>query len=383
MKIYLKFTIFFIAFVILSIPVYGQEQAPFTSLYNVTYEVDLKGNTQVTQDISIVNRHKDVIATTYSLLIKKLSVYDLDIVSEQNIELEEKKDKEQTEVNLTFKNAVIGEGRANEFKIRYKTPDIASKVGEVWTINIPKANLLDDTKEYGVTLMIPKEFGPEIFITPNPLIKEETPTHYKYIFNENTLRTTGISASYGKYQVMNFKLEYEISNDSFLEIEREIALPPDLTNVQQVLFKSIDPTPDYITTDQDNNILAKYKLDGKETKNITVIGIARILSRQINPDLGAMAKDIPSDLKNKYTTANEFWNATDTEIKKTATELYIDDESVSKNAQRAYQFTASKLSYDFDILKQDFVTRKVGAMTIMSTEGIECMEFTELFITLT
>lgn len=382
MKTIFKLSFFLIALLSVTYKANAQAQPPFTSFYNITYEIDLKGNTQVTQDISIVNRHKDVIATTYALLVRKLSIYDLTIDSDQNIELEEKKDKEQTDINLTFKNAVIGEGRANEFKIKYKTPDIASKVGEVWNINIPRANLLEDTKEYGVTLLIPKEFGPEIFITPNPLIKEETSTHLKYAFNENTLKTTGISASYGQYQVINFKLEYELSNDSILETERDIALPPDLPNVQQVLFKSIEPAPINIKTDQDNNILANYRIKGNETKNITVIGTARILSRQIKPELGANAKDIPSELRSKYTGANEYWNSEDSEIRKTAAELYNADDSVSKNAERAYRFTVSKLKYDFNILKQDSVTRKGGAMSLMATEGIGCMEYTDLFISI-
>lgn len=362
--------------------VYAQED-PFVTNYDVNYLVEPTGLANITQNISIENLERDVVATNYTLTIRKMNISSVSADSPRGgVQVEEVREKDKTDINLTFENTVIGQGRRNEFSIKYATQDIASKTGGVWNVNIPRVNLLDNTQNYLVTLTIPKAFGPEIFVSPQPLIKEETENVSTYVFNKNTLDKTGITASFGKYQVLNFNLEYDLVNNSNFDTTKTIALPPDLSHIQQISYNEITPEPKKIYRDEDNNVLADYKLEGKETINVKVVGTARILSRQINPEFGYQRKDIPKDLVDKYTSANEFWNSDQPQIQKIADDLFNEEETISQNVQKAYNFTTQNLEYDFDILEQDYVERKGGAHALSQKMGTGCMEFTDLFISI-
>lgn len=365
-------------------PAYAQENPPFLTNYNVEYSIDKTGETQINQKVSILNLEKDVVATNYTLSIRKMNIFDLKAdASRGDIEIKEDKSGDTIDVDLTFEETVIGEGQSNDFEINYKSYDIASKTGEVWNINVPKVNLLASTKEYNVQLKVPKDFGPEIFVSPKPLLKEDSENYIIYNFNKNTLEKNGITASFGQYQVLNFRLDYDLVNDSRFDAKKTITLPPDIKDMQQIAYKSIDPKPDRISHDKDGNTVAEYMLEGKEIKHITAIGTARILSRQIIPEFGGKKEQIPENLIRLYTNSSEFWNTDNTEIKKIAEEIYDPKKTVSENAQAAYLYTTNNLQYDFDILAQEQVTRKGGAGALSSKNNIGCMEFTDLFISLT
>jgi len=244
----------------------------FKTEFDVTYDAQQNGETHVTQKITITNLKDDVIATNYSLTLKQMLVYDLQATDQiGQMEIINELEDDVTSIKVLFNENIIGKGRSNKFTLKYKTRDIAKKIGEIYTVRIPKVADLDVIREYKVKLLIPNSFGPNIFITPEPkLIKDET-SGTEYTFTKKVLENKGISASFGKYQVLNYKLTYQLRNDSILSNIQEIALPPDIRHLQQVRHNKLSPEPYKVFEDKDGNLIAQYTLKARSALNIEVL----------------------------------------------------------------------------------------------------------------
>ena len=362
--------------------VFAQEQ--FNTEYDILYEINPNGETKVTQNITIENKLKDVIAKNYSLSINQMNIYDIKASNDKEVlDSEITQDQKSASIKVIFEDEIIGEGRKNKFKIEFKSKDIATKVGEVWNINFPNIQLSESTKEYTVTLKVPASFGPEIFIAPQADETKKENNFSIYKFYKNTVENMGITASFGKYQTLNFQLKYQLENTSNFTAYQEVAIPSDIKDMQNVAYTDFSPKPEFLKKDQDGNLIGTYKINPKQNLNITVTGSARILGKQINPSFGGEFEDIQKDLINKYTNDDKFWEVTDPKILEISKNLFNKDISVSENAKLAYNYVTKNLKYNFDIVKNDFIPRS-GAAKALSTEGRwGCMEFTDSFIALT
>lgn len=355
----------------------------FTTNYITSYDIEKTGETKIKQNVEIINSQKDVVVTNYSLTVKRMGIYDITTsIENKDITPEISENNNQTVIKATIDNPAIGKNKINNLQIEYRTFDIANKIGEIWTVNIPKTTLLETTQKYDVSVRIPKSFGPEIYVSPEPIKKVEESDEIVYFFQKDSLLRTGIAASFGNFQVLNFKLDYELQNNSNFSTTKEIALPPDILDIQQVTYKKLTPTPQKLKLDVDGNTIAVYKLLGKENLNVHLIGTARILGKQIKPEYGLSAKQIPKNLITQYTKESEFWPTNSNQIKEIVDVLFEKDKSATQNAQKAYFFTTNNLSYDFEILKKDFVKRKGALLALAENDSNACMEFTDLFITI-
>jgi len=356
----------------------------FDTEFNVVYNIAPTGEASIVQNIKITNKQDDVVATNYSLTIKDMNIYDAAGTDDEGeLKLETSKDVNTTTLKTEFNEQVIGADRSYEWQLKYKSGDIATKVGEVWNVHIPQVEVLDLTKDYNVTLVVPKEFGPEIFISPLPTKATDEGASITYFFDKKTLAEKGITASFGNFQTLNFQLKYNLSNESAFTSYQEIALPPDITNTQQVLYKSLEPKPYSFHTDDDGNLIATYKLGGHDEVEVILTGSARIAGKQINPFFGGSLSEIPGELKRKYTGAEKYWEVDAPMIKDLASSLKDTGLTTSQNAQRVYEYVTQNLKYDFDIVNKSFVDRN-GALNALTNPGPwACMEFTDSFIAIT
>ncbi len=349
--------------------------------YNIRYEIKETAETSVFQSVGIINRQTDVIPTNYTLSINQMSVYDAKAFMDGD-ELETKLEQENStyKIKTKFEQQAIGEGKKTQFDIEYKTKDIASQVGKIWNINIPKVEMSNNTKLYNIELLVPKSFGPMIFVSPTPSDIEELANLTIFRFSKDQLKNVGISASFGSYQLVNFRLRYQLQNPSSFSSYYEIALPPDLKQRQQVIFHQLKPTPTKMFVDEDGNFIARYKLKAKEQMDVEFIGAAKIFGRQINPTFGGEFEKIPQKIKTAYTKPDTYWEVESSEIQKIAESLKDKNANVTLNAQKAYEFTVAKLQYDFDLGNKETVVRKGAKQALNEPVKAACMEFTDLFI---
>lgn len=355
----------------------------FQTSYDVEYEINENGETQVRQDITLLNLRDDVVATNYSLSIKHIAISDIEAEDGKGkMNVSEKVDQDTKIITLDFNENVIGKGRNNTFEFDYKTNDIAKKIGNIWNINIPQISNLQAVKKYDVSLKIPKTFGPNIYISPKPCKKDTNDNFYIYTFDREHLENEGISGTFGNYQVLNYKLIYELKNNSPVSVIKEVALPSDIKGYQQVHHENLEPQPIDIYEDVDGNLMAKYRLKVNEQLNVTLVGNARVTGRQINPEEGGSFENIPKDIKNSYTEENTFWETSSVEIQTLKRKLFDEDLNITQNAKKIYNFIVDNFDYDFEALNKDYVKRK-GAKQTLIDKGIgTCMEFTDLFVAL-
>jgi transglutaminase-like putative cysteine protease len=363
---------------------HGQEQ--FETSYSILYKVKPDGETVIDQNIEIKNREEDVLATTYSVTVKQMEIYEVSGTDTAgNLEIDVKRDTEKkaTIINATLNEKVIGEGRSNKLKISYKTQDLANKVGSIWNVNLPKTANLSNVKDYEATLQIPEEFGPLIFISPSPKEENEKEGYITYKYSKEELSGEAVTAAFGANQMVNFKLNYHLKNDSILPNKQEIALPPTIKGQQEIYYKKLDPLPEKIYEDEDGNIMAIYRVKSKSSQKIQLTGSAKISGRQIKPSVGGKMSDLPPDLVKNYTKEQEYWETESEKIKTTANDLFDANNTVSENAQEAYEYITEHLEYNNDIVQETYIERKGALEAITRDEAWACMEFTDLFVALT
>jgi len=382
-KFYSKLFGLLVGFLLLSFSNVVLAQEQFATEYDVTYEIQPNGEVLVTQDISIINLENDVVATNYAITIDGADIYEVIAEdSEGDLEPETVTENGITKVSVTFNEQVIGKDRSLDWKLEYKTRDLASKVGEVWNINIPRVEVLDSTKSYNVSLILPKSFGPKIYISPDPVEETEDETSYIFIFDKDRLQQNGVTASFGSHQVLNFQLKYKLENQGRFGVYKDIALPPNIQRVQKVKLTEITPPPEKMYSDADGNLMATFRIPSESVLDISANGSVKILSSQINPELGGSIKDIPQQLVNDYTGQERFWETRDREMRRLAGELTNAGLTTSQNAKNIYDFVTSRLTYNFSASTADPVERH-GALKALTESGTwACTEFTDLFIAL-
>lgn len=374
----MKILLFLLLIASLPTTAYASE---FSTSYNTTYEILPSNEALVEQNIKITNQEKDVIATDYALIIRQLSISDVQVKGgDKDITLDVEQDSDKTVIKANFSEFAIGQFKSKDFTITYKTKDIAGVVGDVTNISIPKIQNLDSVDEYNIKLIVPKSVGPVIYVSPNPLSQEENDLITTFYFNKVILNNIGIDAAFGKKQLLNFKLDYILRNDSVFAKNMQIALPPYLKDRQTVAYKELKPKPYNVITDADGNQLAQYRLGPKQTLTITAVGNAEVFGKQIVPSFGGKFEDIPTKLSKAYTQEALYWEADNPKIIEIAKKLKDENKSVSENAQAVYDFVGQNLKYDFNLVRNEYIERN-GALKALTTDSSwACMEFTDTFI---
>ena len=357
------------------------EDQQFKIDYNISYTVDERGETSVEQQANITNLRNDVIPTNYTFSAKQLKIYEVKAETNGKYTVPKVETKEdETFVSVTIANYSIGEGQQNKIKIIYKTKDIASKSGEIWNVYIPKIQIPDSTVLYNVKLSIPESFGKKIYLSPTPVIEDKQNNSNIYYFTKESFSLSGIIGAFGDYQPLNFKLKYHLKNLIFLPEIKEIALPPDIKEMQSVSYNTINPKPLKIRQDTDGNFIAYYIVAPFRDLNIEVTGTAKIYGKQINPDLGGNFEELPKDMIRKYTKKQKYWETDSPYIQKLANDLKDKNINVAKNAQKIYTFISNNLTYNFDALNKGLVERQGAEKALIQKGSWTCMEFTDLFI---
>ena len=359
----------------------NSNNADFSTNISTTYQIAESGITTVSQDISVINNESEVVATEYSQIISGIGVENVEVLDPNGngytVNLVTK--NQDTIVTVTFERPVVGQDQSNDFTLVYETKDIASQVGELWNLRIPRAETLGYFDEYEVTLKVPNQFGAEIFVSPNPKTFEEIAGFKTYTFEKNNLRNEGINASFGKFQALNFDIDYVLRNEGFFSSIQQIAIPLDILEKQQIVIKSLEPKPLKTEIDKDGNILASYNVEANSEINIKLTGSAKISSKQIRPQFGGSFNEIPKELK-VYTEEQPFWEVDSPEIQALANELFNENLTVAQNAQNIYDYITQNLEYDFSVIERDFVDRAGAVGALNKTDGWACMEYTDLFI---
>jgi len=340
----------------------------FETNYNVTYEVFPSGKVAVTQEVALTNKLSNIYATQYSLIIKGGKIENIQANDGGGpLKTEIKKAGQETIINLTFNQQVVGTGKTLNFTLRYDALDLVRKNGQIWEINIPKLGNKEEIDNYTLFLKVPKSFGKPAFIKPPPVESNFDENYNIFRFTKNQIIQAGINAVFGEFQIFDFNLSYYLENPNSYLGEIEIALPPD-TAFQKITYQQIEPLPVNVRVDNDGNWLAKYILNPKEKIIVKAKGKAKIFGQPQEFFPPPKKETLKNNLLPK-----KYWEADSPLIMSKAQEL--------KTPQAIYNFVVKTLNYDFDKVEEN--PKRLGALQALSyPQNAICMEFTDLFIAL-
>jgi hypothetical protein len=360
-------TAFFILFAFLLLANHTYASDNFLTSAAIEYKVHETGITTVTNTITIKNLTSEVQVVNYILNLENLEPIN-PRAYQAGSELFVGKTREDNVVKLKviFDELVVGIGKSRTFVITYETDTFALRTGKVWEVVVPKLIDKESFDSYRVTLSVPESFGNTAYISPQPAETKISGGRKVFVFTDDMVENSGITAGFGQLQIFSFNLNYHLENTETKQVESQIAIPPD-TSTQKVYYQNISPEPKNVVVDEDGNWLAVYTLEPKEKKDIKVSGFVQIFSkprRYLTPSALVLLSN---------TKPGKFWPADDIEIIQLAQTL--------KTPQKTYDFVVEKLSYDYDRVKP--TAERLGAKRALENpDEALCMEFTDLFITL-
>lgn len=329
------------------------------------YKFETTGNCNVVEVFEIENKTTEKYLPSFehdvtNINIENVKVYNGDKIINSVID----KSDSVTKIKINFEDKVLGKGKTRQFSISYNISDLVSKTQNVWELSIPKIENTHDYNDINTTILIPKEYGREAYISPNYSLKNVEEIFIKYQFNKDAISQSRIVAGFGEYQIFTFSINYYLKNDSPNKATKFISIPPD-TSYQRLFYNKIDPYPSNVIIDDDGNWLAEYAISGNSFINVKVIGSVQLFA--------SPRKFLVPGVQNLYDNIKEtkYWQTNDEKII-----------SISKTLQKPiniYDYVINSLSYDFTLSKK---TRLGALNTLTSNDTVSCREFTDLLISL-
>lgn len=342
-------------------PIHALNQ--FSTDYNVTYTIQPTGNTHVSLDISQRNNLSTVYATSFSLSLSQTKIQNIKVRDSLGTIIPELKISDNlTNISFDFNHRVVGKDKINNFTVEYDTPDIATRQGSVWEINIPKLETDENANNQTVLLVVPDNFPIPTYLEPKPA---KTLDNSKFYFNAANLGNKSISAIFGSSSYYRVKLRYQLANPLKQTLNTQVALPPD-TSYQQVFIENIQPKPLDIQVDVDGNWLASYSVLSSSQLEITASFIIKV---SFNPRTWLLS------VSNLYTKATRVWDFTDPSFFQISTQI--------NTPKSIYDYVTSHLNYNYSkVTARDPNFRPGATFALSNPNQAICTEFSDLFIAL-
>jgi hypothetical protein len=335
----------------------------FSTDYNVTYAINQDATTHVVINANLTNLTNKYYASSYSVNlgfkdVNNISAFDAGgtivpkVTSNDN----------GTTIQLNFNTKETGYNLKQNFTINFDTSEVAQNFNNVWDINIPGIANQADFSSFNVSVIYPATLGNPAYIKPTPT-SANIQSGNKLTFTKQDLGSSGISISFGNFQIYNFNLTYHLANKNYFPISTEIAFPP-TTNYQDVQIDNISQKPTNVKLDKDGNWLAQYSLAPYKKLNIQVSG-------KIKTYLNPRSEELSASNLTDYLKNQTYWEVNDPKITELGKTL--------KTPYAIYQYVVKTLNYDFNRVQSN--SPRLGAVQALNNpNSAVCLEFTDLFV---
>lgn len=330
----------------------------FTASFTSIYTVKETGITHANFSVVLKNLTDRYYASSYTIQlgfaqIENVKAYDSDGVIIPTL----KKTAAGQQITFIFNHRATGLGSTVPFSFSFDTPNVATKNGNLWEVNIPGLQNQNDFSDFNVKISVPPSFGPLTYAKPD--------VGNSLTFTKADLGQSGISLAFGAQQVFHFQLSYHLKNTQLFPIHTEIALPPN-TTYQDIVLDTIEPKPASVVEDSDGNWLATYLLTPSQTITAHVDGRAFLA-------LSPRKEMLRPEENAEYLKPTAYWQANNAKIKQLAKQL--------QTPYAIYEYVVKTLHYDFSRVTDN--QERLGAVAVLQNpSSAVCLEFTDLFIAL-
>jgi hypothetical protein len=352
-----------LAFIIISLFAKStQAITKFNTSYQITYQIDSTGITTVEYFIKQKNNLSTVFATEFSLAVNDPTINTVRVFDQDKpITPTLTKTDRQTIISFKFINKVVGVDKVHDFSIRYQTSQVAEVNGQVWQINLPKLEVDPNISELIVIMEVPDNIPSMSYIDPKP----DTQVGNRYYFSNKTIFNKTPIALFGQIQTISLDLTYTLANTTGKPQTQQITLPPQ-TNYQTIHINTINPTPELVTSDPDQNLLAQYTVPANQELVVT----SNILIKQ---NFHPQARTRPDP--NVYLTDNKIWDYNHSifrspEITKLTT------------AKQIYDYVVASLDYDYRKISSSGTTIVPASQSFIKRDSAICVDFSHVLIAL-
>ena len=364
-KIFLVIIFSLIQIVFFDYLVSAQSIQDFAISLQNEYIFDQNGSCKVSETFTIENLMTEKYLPSFEYHIKNTNIKNIEVFAGgDKYDPQIENTDTYTKIKIGFNDKVLGKGKERVFTINYDVDNLAIKTGDVWELSIPKIEEANLYKNIKSILVIPKIYGIEAYISPDYKQKKENDTSIIYHFEKEELKPSRIVAGFGNYQTFTYIINYRLKNEDSFKKTESISIPPD-TSYQRIFIDSIKPEPDAVFKDIDDNWIAEYSLEAKQTIDVSINGKAQIFSSPrayLVPKTQSLYKNIEP---------TKYWNTSDEKIVEVAKSL--------EDPQAVYDFVIKNLDYDFNLKASE----RLGAVnTLSSKHKVSCREYSDLMITL-
>lgn len=329
-----------------------------------TYQVYESGQTQVTQQFTITNTSPKFYVTEYAIVVGSNQITQV-VAQEGSTTLETNvvTTDNQTSISVSFPDLLVGEGKKRVFSISYRTPDIAVVSGQALEVSIPKLSSRSEFNDYTVTVLTPQRFGPP---------SRSYPQYSNWLPERQLIKTTftglndqSVTLLFGKEQYYQLTLRYNLENPTGTTGIIQVALPPD-TQHQRLKYIDLNPEPIKIELDRDRNWIATYQIEAERQLTVHATLEAKI-SLDADPTIPIASPDKSS------ISSQDFWPTQSDRITTTARDL--------GSVRDVYDYVVNTLNYNYQKVGEN--NQRLGALSALDQpENATCLEFTDLFVTL-
>ena len=344
----------------------------FSSGYDITVSFDHLGDARVKQKVSLKNLVSGCFASEYKLNINSpgvVSISGKDAFG--SLITKVTKNGRSTTITAQLNDEVIGKNKTVVFELNYTLKGLAKRQGLLWNLTLPQVSTGEKIDSYNLEITVPASFGTIFSVSPQPKNIKKTRKITLLTYNKSNALNKNILVSFGEHQEISFTLKHQLENRGFLSKYFTLYFPAD-THKQQILYKDISPNPEKLTIDKYGNYLAEYKVSGRQTIEVTIEGVAKIVGKgkTLHPPIVNSGKEL-----SKLTESGRFIQTQDRLVQEKATEL--------KSIQSIYDFVVGYLEYDLNSYRSGRAARKGAASLLRNNKLATNFDFVDLFLALT
>ena len=360
------FLLFFIFFTI--------QKKTFARDYKIDYQVEYRPikkegqiTTKVNFNIKITHLRSDIYVNKFKLLFpESFLVHQVEAYNDKGkitVDLEKKNFNYELTINLTNPNT--GKNSVNNIYISFFQEKVFKEIGNIIEGYIPTIND-KEINSYQAVIFLPKALGKKLSLSkPIPtLIKQNND---EIVISWDNVKEKTIYTIFGEEQYYDVRLVYQLKNNQVYPGYQLVAFLPE-TSYQKVYIDKIQPQPEMMFLDEDDNLMGKYLLLPQQSKEIIFEGKLIITNNGNFEKINYDRKHIVN--KKKY-----FLSQTDDwQIKN------IPAVDLSK-PELIYQFIIEKLEYNYNKIGKINKRSSPDEILANGTNSI-CLDYTDLFVSL-
>ena len=217
----------------------------------------------------------------------------------------------------------------------------------------------------------------------------DTGDYFEYTIGQESLVGSNIWLQIGDNQYYEFAIKQKVKasddiNKGYFN-EYRLIIPRDIVEAevkQDVYFSKLDPEPKEVLTDDEGNLIAVFAIPSHQETTVSVEGYAVVkrLEKKITNENSGELSDIPPSKYTKYLNPAEFWEVKDASIIARAQELLGEKSNVYDVIETNYNHIVE--SIDYSEVKRFGINERQGALKTLQGGAAVCMEYSDLFLTL-